>query len=73
MTKINKFDIKNERNLTMLVDFYEFTMSQGFFEHGFKDTIVAFDMFYRNNPENGGFVIFAGLEQLVDFRLLKKL
>lgn len=67
MTKINKFDIKNERNLTMLVDFYEFTMSQGFFEYGFKDTVVAFDMFYRNNPENGGFVIFAGLEQLIDY------
>lgn len=64
---INKFDVKNERNLTMLVDFYEFTMSQGFFKCGFKDTRVAFDMFYRKNPEEGGFVIFAGLEQLIEY------
>lgn len=55
------------RNLTMLMDFYELTMSNGYFVKGMKDKKVVFDMFYRRNPEDGGFVIFAGLEQLVEY------
>lgn len=55
------------RNLTMLMDYYELTMSNGYFEKGFKDKIVVFDMFYRKNPDNGGFVVAAGLEQLVEY------
>ncbi len=55
------------RNLTMLMDYYELTMSNGYFMKGFKDKIVVFDMFYRKNPENGGFVVSAGLEQLIDY------
>ena len=51
------------RNLTMLCDFYELTMSNGYFESGMKDKIVYFDVFYRNNPDNGGFAVVAGLEQ----------
>lgn len=54
------------RNITLLMDFYELTMSYNYFKLGLKDTIVYFDMFYRKNPENGGYVIFAGLEQLVE-------
>lgn len=55
------------RNLTMLMDYYELTMSNGYFVKGFKDKIVTFDMFYRKNPDNGGFVVAAGLEQLIDY------
>lgn len=55
------------RNLTMLMDFYELTMSNGYFEKGYKDKIVVFDMFYRKNPDNGGFVVSAGLQQLVEY------
>lgn len=55
------------KNLTMLVDFYEFTMANGFYVHGHKDTKAVFEMFYRKNPDHGGYVIAAGLEQLIDF------
>lgn len=51
----------------MLMDYYELTMSNGYFVKGFKDKIVVFDMFYRKNPDNGGFVVSAGLEQLIDY------
>ena len=54
-----------ERNLTMLTDYYEFTMSNGYFLNGMKDRVAVFDMFFRNIPDGGGFAIFAGLEQLV--------
>lgn len=59
--------VKDERNLSMLMDFYELTMSNGYFLKGKKDKKVVFDMFYRRNPDGGGFVIFAGLEQLVEY------
>ena len=59
--------VEDERNLTMLMDFYELTMSNGYFVKGLKDKKVVFDMFYRKNPEEGGFVIFAGLEQFVKY------
>ncbi len=55
------------RNLTMLMDFYELTMSNGYFLDNRKDTRVVFDMFYRKNPDGGGFVISAGLEQFVEY------
>lgn len=51
----------------MLTDFYELTMSNGYFEHGVGDTIAVFDMFFRKIPDDGGFAIFAGLEQLVEY------
>ncbi len=54
-------------NLTMLVDFYEFTMSNGYFKNGFKDRITYFDVFYRRCPDGGGFAIAAGLEQIIDY------
>ena len=62
---MSRFDC--ERNLTMLTDFYEITMANGYFKSGFKDTIACFDMFFRTIPDNGGFVIMAGLEQLVEY------
>ncbi len=55
------------RNLTMLCDFYELTMSNGYFVNGMKDKIVYFDVFYRQNPDNGGYAIVAGLEQIVEY------
>lgn len=54
-------------NLTMLTDFYEFTMSNGFFNEGYKDKIAYFDMFFRENPDNGGFAIMAGVEQVINY------
>ena len=54
-------------NLTMLTDFYEFTMSNGFFNEGYKDKIAYFDMFFREIPDNGGFAIMAGVEQVIDY------
>ena len=54
-------------NLTMLVDFYELTMANGYFENGMKDKIACFDLFFRRVPDNGGFAIMAGLEQLIDY------
>ncbi len=55
------------RNLTMLMDFYELTMANGYFTNGMKDKIVYFDMFFRKVPDNGGFAIMAGLRQLTDY------
>ena len=54
-------------NLTMLVDFYEFTMAHGYFESGMQDQIGCFDLFFRRVPDEGGFAIMAGLEQLVEY------
>ena len=56
----------SERNLTLVMDLYELTMSYNYFKQGNKDQYVYFDMFYRKNPDNGGFSIFAGLQQLME-------
>ncbi len=58
-------DIK--RNLTMLCDYYELTMANGYHACGIKDKVVYFDVFYRDNPDNGGYAIAAGLEQVVEY------
>lgn len=56
----------------MLTDFYEITMANGYFEHGLKDKVAYFDMFFRKVPDDGGFAIMAGVEQLIEyFRNLK--
>lgn len=54
-------------NLTMLTDFYEITMANGYFKSGMADDIAYFDMFFRRIPDNGGFVIMAGVEQVVNY------
>ena len=54
-------------NYTMLCDFYELTMGQGYFSSGKKDQICYFDMFFRSVPDGGGFAIAAGLEQVIDY------
>ena len=59
--------INDKLNLTMLCDFYELTMSQGYFATGYKDRIAYFDLFFRRCPDGGGFAIAAGLEQIVQY------
>lgn len=54
-------------NLTLLTDFYEFTMANGFFKEGMKDKTAYFDMFFRRVPDNGGFAIMAGIEQVIEY------
>ena len=57
----------NEKlNLTMLCDFYELTMGNGYFVDGKADQICYFDVFFRNVPDGGGFAIAAGLEQFCE-------
>ena len=57
----------NKMNLTMLTDFYEITMANGYFETGMADNIAYFDMFFRRVPDGGGYAIMAGVEQVVDY------
>lgn len=59
--------MKEIRNLTMLSDYYEFTMANGYYENGMKDTIAVFDAFYRKNPDGGGYAIFAGLNDIISY------
>ena len=54
-------------NMTMLCDFYELTMGNGYFKAGYKDRITHFDLFFRNVPDKGGYAIAAGLEQVIEY------
>lgn len=54
-------------NMTMLTDFYEITMANGYFETGMADDIAYFDMFFREVPDEGGFAIMAGVEQVASY------
>lgn len=55
------------RNITMMMDLYEMTMAYGYFKENDTEKKVAFDVFYRKNPDGGGFSIFAGLEQVIEY------
>ena len=57
----------NKHNLSMLVDFYELTMANGYLLHEYSDKTVYFDMFFRRVPDGGGYAIFAGLEQVIEY------
>ena len=63
------FAMRTDRklNMTMLCDFYELTMGNGYFQCGFADKITYFDAFFRSVPDKGGFAIAAGLEQMIDY------
>lgn len=61
------FDVTSDRNLTMLVDFYELTMANGYLNSGVSDKIAYFDMFFRRVPDGGGYCIMAGVEQLIQY------
>ena len=57
----------DNRKLELVTDFYEFTMSNGYFAKNMTSTVSYFDVFFREIPDNGGYVIFAGLEQIIDY------
>lgn len=59
--------MNNRTNYTMLCDFYELSMANGYFQTPLKDCITYFDVFFRTIPDEGGFAITAGLEQVVDY------
>ncbi len=58
---------QDKRNLSMLMDMYELTMANGYFAQDTEDCYATFDIFYRKNPDNGGYAIFAGLEQIIEY------
>jgi nicotinate phosphoribosyltransferase len=58
---------EEKMNMTMLCDFYELTMSNGYFQGGMRDRITYFDVFFRNVPDSGGFAICGGLNQLIKY------
>ncbi len=57
----------SERHLTLLCDFYEITMSRGYFHSHIKDQIAYFDVFFRKVPDGGGYAIAVGLEQIIEY------
>jgi len=60
--------MKEHMNYTLLCDFYELTMGNGYFQTpGYTEQICYFDVFFRNVPDGGGFAIAAGLEQVIDY------
>ena len=66
---MNQIDWKSEKNLSLLVDFYEITMTNGYMVNGDTDVRVYFDYFFRKVPDGGGFAITAGLEQFIEYVL----
>lgn len=64
---MKSINVKEKRTLGMLMDFYELTMSNAYLNEGLKNKIVYFDMFFRKVPENGGFVIMSGVEQIIEY------
>ena len=57
----------DNRKLTMLMDFYELTMANGYFVDNKHNEVAVFDVFFRSIPDKGGYAIFAGLEQVIDY------
>ncbi|MBQ1501523.1 MAG: nicotinate phosphoribosyltransferase [Firmicutes bacterium] len=57
----------DRNHYSLLCDFYELTMANGYFNIGYQDKITYFDIFFRSIPDGGGYAVFAGLEQLVDY------
>ncbi len=58
---------QDKRNISMVMDLYEMTMANGYFSKGADNTTAVFDVFYRKNPDDAGFAIFAGLEQVIEY------
>ncbi len=59
--------LTRERNLTLLTDYYEYTMINGYLNAGIEKKVAVFDVFFRKVPEQGGFAIFAGLQQIIEY------
>ena len=64
---MNKMDWIDKRNLTMLADFYEFTMANGYLENNMEDQIGYFDMIFSSSPDEARFAIMAGVDQLIEY------
>ena len=58
---------KTKKNNTMVIDFYEFTMAQTYFDKGEVDREVYFDVFFRTNPFNGGYAVNGGLDNIIEY------
>lgn len=54
-------------DLSMITELYEFTLADGYFKAGMQDTVACFDLFFRRVPDNGGFAVMAGLEQVIQY------
>lgn len=67
MEYVKNMNVRSDRNLTMLVDFYELTMANGYLKSDVKDKIAYFDMFFRRVPDGGGYCIMAGVQQLCEY------
>ena len=65
--KTTKEENNASRNLTMLVDYYELTMANGYLANGLENTVAYFDMFFRSTPDAGGYAIMAGVEPLIEY------
>ena len=61
------YQVKDPRNLSILTDFYELTMANGIFQSPLRDVVCVYDIFFRRVPDNGGFAIFCGLEQAIEY------
>jgi len=66
---MNNLKWNDRTNLTMLTDFYELTMSKGYLDQQMQDTIAYFDLFFRSIPQDGGYAIMAGVDQMIDYLL----
>ncbi len=55
------------RNLSLMTELYEFTLANGYFENGMAEQIAYFDLFFRKVPDKGGFAVFAGLSQIIEY------
>ncbi len=64
---VNQMSMCDRRNLSMVMDLYELTMSNGYFLESRHGDLATFDVFFRKVPDNGGYAIFAGLEQIVEY------
>jgi nicotinate phosphoribosyltransferase len=60
-------ETEEKLNMSMLCDYYELTMGNGYWKAGLGDQITYFDVFFRNVPDNGGFAVCAGLDQLIEY------
>lgn len=57
----------NNQRLELVADFYEYTMANGYFNKNMQDRIAYFDVFFRKVPDEGGYAIVAGLEQIINY------
>ncbi|MDO5725060.1 MAG: nicotinate phosphoribosyltransferase [Tissierellia bacterium] len=64
---MQKFDWKDENNYSLLADFYEFTMANGYLDSGIAENIAYFDLYFREIPDGAGFAISSGLEQAIEY------